>query len=1334
MFAKYAPYFTNPKAPAVSASSMALRFAIISAYDILLCFLPFSSNAIHILVILCGSVVAVGGTYCLNASTPSFLLPQYAHCFLLALCLVGSVMILVSPFYMCSSLVQGGGQATSTFQVAFSSSSSNLCQSMHGAAASYPAEVVYRNTIHLVWYLTQFQLNPMTMTVVAVADFIIVLGNVAISGGGSVFVAVAWPVMCALMWIEKDIDGLRRWFITTRLYNWRLQREEKYRKKKQSTGAGNLGGEGVHQRTGSGGSIALGIFGGSGAETPTVLATPSGKGSDHREDGEDYLECVFTPASAEAAAVVDPTAPELLLTRHLHSASDDALVVVPCVALDRHSVISGVNADFAALCGVDRAFLLGRSIESVLEWVDADNIPRIMADIAEAARFGPEGGIVRRVFIRANGVKSGAAVDAEDPAVASSRSHIQAGGRRAGAPREGRFAVSLDVWQSDTLSDVGGAVVMRQPLAHAILNCVPLPLLLIDPADGCIIHWNDALTRLTELAPYDMLGRSAYSEFLGSVDAPLRPSSLPFVGDVKVRFAVAPRHCSVTLVEWRPPTLASDRHSDRLASSTALAQTTASSSSSIGGGSTAPSPILCLLDASSPSYRRGWLGASGGGGSGGKDDSSRLLTALLKVVHDFNRRYSLVGTGAVQRHELLTGFVDDTITLISQMLHQTVQYRKAASGSNSNSVDNSSGTYHHMSASSAGNKVAPLPAAVHASQDSTVSSVSGAKPALPPALEDSSKAGAEGNSGSSPHHHHHHHAQQQQQHAAPPNSAWGRLTSQDATCDSSFINMAPNEEFLFGRSAKCTLSIPDTLVSAVQFAIVRRPNHQAQVATAPILPGTTAAVAAPAGDGIGTKDYVVVLHDRSANGTFVNVKKVGKGRSCQLRHNDLITFRLSNGRFFMGFVFELLSATGASLETSSTSVAGVGGPATPIRSLAPFSSSKGIVAPETLALPPISTHPLAAATAASKVRRPTIKKSSNSAALKKIEWKIGEEVIGKGGNAEVYLGINLTNGKLIAVKRVPIPKLSTSSASGGAAGEEEAKDAVKIEKRYQSLQDEISVLSNAEHPNIVKYYGSSQSDTHLNILLEFVPGGSIRHLLDNFGALGDDVILSYLRQTLLGLQYLHSHNIIHSDMKSANILVTDQGKVKLSDFGTASLLGQANHPEGAIVGTLLWMAPELVRGESAPTRQSDIWSLGCTIIEMFTSEYPWAEYEIENEESIINLLKYTQDPPEIPSATRRPVIAEIARRCLQLNPALRPSCEELLKLLEDDERAAGHNRSHSGIEHPVHGAATSVQGSSMGTTGLLLSPNSYDDDGNRDIVRLSEQLEQARKILYDSST
>lgn len=402
-----------------------------------------------------------------------------------------------------------------------------------------------------------------------------------------------------------------------------------------------------------------------------------------------------------------------------------------------------------------------------------------------------------------------------------------------------------------------------------------------------------------------------------------------------------------------------------------------------------------------------------------------------------------------------------------------------------------------------------------------------------------------------------------------PVNCWARLASQDTRVSDAFICTAPGKEFRVGRSSKeCQLTVTDTMVSKVQFIVTRRP-------------GSTA---------------TVMLTDMSANGTFVNVKKVGRGQQIMLRHGDQITFRLSNMQFFLGFVFQTVTA-GTSIPRNPEAIRG------------------------------------------SEKQRPNMTGG-------KIEWKIGEERLGKGGNAEVFLGINLTNGKLMAVKRVPLPK-------GDA----------KTKKQYEALQEEIKVLSVAVHPNIVQYYGASQSSSHLNILLEFVPGGSMRHMLDNFGKFEDRILVLYLRQMLAGLRYLHECGIVHGDLKCANVLVTDKAEVKISDFGTSKHFQHYNANAEVVGGTLLWMAPELIREDPRHTFASDIWSIGCCMIEMLSASVPWSEYEIESMDDVRLLLLNSDDPPDIPQCGN-PVIHSLAHQCLRMNPRERPSAARLLEMLE----------------------------------------------------------------------
>lgn len=146
------------------------------------------------------------------------------------------------------------------------------------------------------------------------------------------------------------------------------------------------------------------------------------------------------------------------------------------------------------------------------------------------------------------------------------------------------------------------------------------------------------------------------------------------------------------------------------------------------------------------------------------------------------------------------------------------------------------------------------------------------------------------------------------------------------------------------------------------------------------------------------------------------------------------------------------------------------------------------------------------------------------------------------------------------------------------------------------------MMRNLLHENIVQYYGTSIEDNHLNIFLEYVPGGSISSLLNKFGGFSESVVRVYTRQILSGLAYLHQHQIIHrgilkskffspfEDIKGANILVDNNGTVKLADFGASKKLEgnffvllmeqdliNATMGFRSLAGTPYYMAPEVIK-------------------------------------------------------------------------------------------------------------------------------------------------------------
>ncbi|KAL2601909.1 hypothetical protein AAZV13_10G195000 [Glycine max] len=215
-----------------------------------------------------------------------------------------------------------------------------------------------------------------------------------------------------------------------------------------------------------------------------------------------------------------------------------------------------------------------------------------------------------------------------------------------------------------------------------------------------------------------------------------------------------------------------------------------------------------------------------------------------------------------------------------------------------------------------------------------------------------------------------------------------------------------------------------------------------------------------------------------------------------------------------------------------------------------------------LPLPPLSvsnsspfSHSNSAATSPSMPRSPARADNPSSGS----RWKKGK-LLGSGSFGHVYLGFNSESGEMCAVKEVTLF----------------SDDPKSMESAKQFMQ-EIHLLSRLQHPNIVQYYGSETVDDKLYIYLEYVSGGSIHKLLQEYGQFGELVIRSYTQQILSGLAYLHAKNTLHRDIKGANILVDPTGRVKLADFGMAKhITGQSCLL--SFKGTPYWMAPEWIYG------------------------------------------------------------------------------------------------------------------------------------------------------------
>jgi serine/threonine protein kinase len=255
-------------------------------------------------------------------------------------------------------------------------------------------------------------------------------------------------------------------------------------------------------------------------------------------------------------------------------------------------------------------------------------------------------------------------------------------------------------------------------------------------------------------------------------------------------------------------------------------------------------------------------------------------------------------------------------------------------------------------------------------------------------------------------------------------------------------------------------------------------------------------------------------------------------------------------------------------------------------------------------------------------------------------WRRGN-LIGEGSCGKVYQAMNEDTGQLLAVKVVRLdPNPSTA------------------DKQFTSLSQEISILRSLRHANIVKYIHTDVviDKREVNILLEYVPGGSLRSLLEKYGGLSRKVIKNYGYQIARGLHYLHSHNVIHRDLKSANVLVTDDAVVKLTDFGCSKKCYDGEIIK-SVKGSPYWIAPEVLLQQGYDLK-SDIWSFGCLLIEMATGRPPWSELS-DRATDVIKMIMTKGRLPRIPTEPQD--FAELVNACVNRNPEERPTAEQVMK-------------------------------------------------------------------------
>jgi serine/threonine protein kinase len=169
----------------------------------------------------------------------------------------------------------------------------------------------------------------------------------------------------------------------------------------------------------------------------------------------------------------------------------------------------------------------------------------------------------------------------------------------------------------------------------------------------------------------------------------------------------------------------------------------------------------------------------------------------------------------------------------------------------------------------------------------------------------------------------------------------------------------------------------------------------------------------------------------------------------------------------------------------------------------------------------------------------------------------------------------------------------------------------------------------------------------------YCENGSLTNICKRFGKFPENLVAVYIYQVLQGMAYLHQQGTVHRDIKGANILTTKDGLAKLADFGVATRI--TNLGDQSVVGTPNWMAPEVIELNGASTA-SDIWSLGCTIIELLTGKPPY--HNLRQMPALFAIVN--DDHPPIPDGLS-PQVQDFLLQCFQKDPNLRVSARKLLK-------------------------------------------------------------------------
>ncbi|KAI8618531.1 kinase-like domain-containing protein [Chytriomyces sp. MP71] len=245
------------------------------------------------------------------------------------------------------------------------------------------------------------------------------------------------------------------------------------------------------------------------------------------------------------------------------------------------------------------------------------------------------------------------------------------------------------------------------------------------------------------------------------------------------------------------------------------------------------------------------------------------------------------------------------------------------------------------------------------------------------------------------------------------------------------------------------------------------------------------------------------------------------------------------------------------------------------------------------------------------------------------------KTLGRGASGTVYLCTSLRpDHPIVAIKHMDL----------------------RQQTRKELIVNEIMVMKECgHHQNIVSYLDSYLVHNYLWLVLEYMDGGSLTDLIQDDVALSEPLIARITYETLKGLSFLHSKNIVHRDIKSDNVLISRKGDVKLADFGFSAQLFSDNEKRTSIIGTPYWMAPEVAKQEKYSSK-IDSWSVGIMTIEMIEGEPPYLRMDpLKALQVIITVGTPKLKSPEASSHALRSFLSH----ALNVDAEMRPSCTRL---------------------------------------------------------------------------